>query len=398
MLNPEYAKEQLQAVRIPDWKATKAANVATLPAGLREIVFAILGCDSSGQPYSPYYTWHETQNRAVGHLDILSIEERLKIFELLFPQIYLHVEAAWQLLSRLPYQLDWQRKAFRAPHSPDIIKPARCELIKQLLYSIQGYDQDITWLAAWTPYLSYANDALGTLFAAAIDSGSKEGEKVFNILIDSARGEHEIGAMGRHVIRALLIANSPDGWTFVENLLLAAQRQEGLRQTILETIYEAHPDAFGRMLHLLLEHDLTRFSATIWAVDDWFDFGWDVVNIREINKILEQMLLFLESPAEQTAALESSDAQTVYLALWSIAFDDAIASIAPAIKLIQDPIVERRFVAAHFLTQLGIPEAQIALLPALEDKDLRVAAIALNNLKNSNIQEIDLFERLSTLR
>ncbi len=91
MLNPEYAKEQLQTFHLADWKATKAANVANLPEHLREIVFAILNCDSFGQPYSPYCTWYDTQNRAVIHLNFLSIEERLKIFELLFPQIYLYV-------------------------------------------------------------------------------------------------------------------------------------------------------------------------------------------------------------------------------------------------------------------------------------------------------------------
>jgi len=36
--------------------------------------------------------------------------------------------------------------------------------------------------------------------------------------------------MGRHVTRALLTASRPDGWEFVEKLLLAAQREDGLRQ------------------------------------------------------------------------------------------------------------------------------------------------------------------------
>ncbi|WP_200892472.1 hypothetical protein [Aliterella atlantica] len=173
MLNPEYAKEQLQAFRIPNWKATKAALVANLPEALREIVFAILECDRSGQPYTEYHAKYDAQNKAVGQLDDLSIEERIKIFALLFPKIYLHVEAAWQLFSRLPYQLGWQRKAFRAPHNSDITKPARCNWLKELLYRVEGYDQDITWFAAWTPYLNYANDTLGILFAAAINSNSE---------------------------------------------------------------------------------------------------------------------------------------------------------------------------------------------------------------------------------
>ncbi|WP_200892473.1 DUF5724 domain-containing protein [Aliterella atlantica] len=203
--------------------------------------------------------------------------------------------------------------------------------------------------------------------------------------------------MGRHVTRALLIANRPDGWTFIENLLLAAQRQEGLRQTILETIDEAHPDAFRRMIRLLVDNDLTRFSATIRAVDVWFGFGWESLNNRLIKEILEQVLLLLDDPEKQTAALNSDSAQTVYLALWTIGFNDAILAISSANQLLKDSIVERRFVTAHLLSQLGLTEAQNALIPALEDEDLRLVALALNVLKNSNIKETDLFERLEKI-
>ncbi|WP_009632811.1 DUF5724 domain-containing protein [Synechocystis sp. PCC 7509] len=397
MLNPEYAKEQLKTFYIPDWIETKVASANKLPETLKEIVFAILERDSNGQPYTDYQTRYEAKDKAFNQLNILSAEERLNIFESLFPQIYLYIESAWQLFSYSPYQIGWQRKSFRAPNKPEIHNIARCQWFNQLLSTVEGYEQDITWFAAWTPYLGYTSEALGILFAVAINSNSEQGNQVFEILLDSGRGEHEIGAMGRHVTRALLIANRADGWTFVENLLLAAQRQEGLRQTILETIDEAHPDAFRRMLRLLIEQDLTRFSATVRAVDVWFGFGWESVNNRIVKEILEQVSLFLENPAEQTAALESNNAQTVYLALWTIAFNDAVLATSSASKLLNDPIVERRFVAAHLLAQLGINEAQIALLPALNDEDLRVVATALRVLISSSIQEKDLFERLERI-
>ncbi len=397
MLNPEYAKEQLQTFRVSDWHETRVAKAATLSQALKEIVFGILERDNCGQIIIEYHAKYEIQDKAFNQLDSLSLEARVKIFELLFPQLHSYIEAAWQLFSYSPYQIGWQRKSFRAPNKPEIHNIARCQWFSQLFSSVEGYDQDITWLAAWTPYLGYTSDALGILFAAAINSNSEEGNNVFEILLDSARGEHEIGAMGRHVTRALLIANRSDGWAFIENLLIAAQRQEGLRQTILETIDEAHFDAFCRMLRLLIKQDLTRFSATVRAVDVWFGFGWESVNNRTVKEILEQTLLFLESSEAQTTALESNNAQTVYLALWTIAFNDAVLSIAPARKLLQDPIVERRFVAAHLLSQLGIVESQIALLPALDDEDLRVAATAIKVLNVSTIQETDLFERLERI-
>ncbi|MGK7872686.1 MAG: DUF5724 domain-containing protein [Xenococcaceae cyanobacterium] len=394
MLNREQAREQLQALRIEDWRAQRIAKMANLPEGWREIGWGILGCESNGQPVN-------TQ-AALKQLDALRPSERLHIFAVLFPQFSSQVEQAWQLIPRLPYQSDWQRKAFRAPNNPEITFHRRCQWLLQLLHTVEGYEQNLSWFAAWTPYLGwYSADILGILFAAAIDVGDDLGQEIFDILIASARGEHEIGAMDRHVVRALLVASRPDGWEFVENLLLGAQRQEGLRQTILETIDEAHPEAFRQMVRLIIDRDLTRFSATIRAVYVWFGFWWDSLNTRVVKEILVKVWQFLENPEARQAALKSEDAQTVYLVMWTLAFSDAIAAIPAATQLLLHPNVEHRFVAVHLLGQLGLPEAQKALLPALEDEDLRIATRAVQAIYNRSaaqeLQKTDLFERLEQI-
>src|SRR3712207_9483814 len=89
--------------------------------------------------------------------------------------------------------------------------------------------------------------------------------------------------MGRHVSAALLGSEREDGWELVERLLLAAQRQEGLRQAVLEGVDEAHPQAFRRMLALILEHGLTRFSATVRALDVWFGFAEGAGDRRRLD-------------------------------------------------------------------------------------------------------------------
>jgi hypothetical protein len=96
MLNPEYAKEQLQAFRLPDWKETKVASADELPESLKKIVLGILQRNDFGEFYSEYQARHEAQNRAFDKVSDLKVEERLTIFELLFPKIYLHIESAWQ--------------------------------------------------------------------------------------------------------------------------------------------------------------------------------------------------------------------------------------------------------------------------------------------------------------
>ena len=215
------------------------------------------------------------------------------------------------------------------------------------------------------------------------------GEQVFDTLIASARGDHAIGAMGRHVTTGLLVA----------------QREEGLRQVILETVDEAHPDAFRRMLRLILDHDLIRFSATVRAADVWFGFNWGVDHGRAVRDTLGMALRFLDDGEARRAALATTEPPAAYLALWATAFDDADDAVVAADSLLTDVNPERRLVAAYLLAQLGLGAARQALVPLLDDPDQRVALCAFSGLDARGtsfteaelMTDTDLFERLERL-
>ena len=397
MLTREQARDQLKTFHLEDWKERRLASVAALPESLREIGAAALDF-STGYGWTP-----EERGRAAARwqallrLDALGVSERQQLFSALWPHIGAHVEATWQLRKRLPYQRGGHRRAFRAPNAPEVTLWTRAAWFDQLLRMTAGYEQDIGWFATWAPYLGYGVDELlGVLLAATIDAGGDEGQAVFDVLTTSARGEHPIGAMGRHVSRALLTASHPEGWDFMEGMLLAAQRQEGLRQVILESIDEAHPLAFRRMLRLILERNLVRFSATVRAADVWFGLMWDVASPRVITSTLERALRYLDDGDSRVKALNGNEAEDAYLALWAAAFEDAPATIEPASRLLAETNVERRFVGAHLLAMLGLPDAQPALIPALDDDDVRIAARAFMELRHANPEsvEADLFERL----
>src|SRR5262249_32802431 len=296
----------------------------------------------------------EATRAAEDQLQAMSAKERQRLFAVLFPRLAGHLEAGWQLCARLPYEIDYERKAFRAPTDESVCKSARAGWLRMLIGELEGYDPDVVWCATWAAYLGggYGADSLGVLLAAALDAGGEEGEAVFRVLKESGSNQHEIGGMGRHVTRALLVASRPDGWEYVEKMLLAAQRQEGLRQVILESIDEAHPQAFRRLLRLILDHNLIRFSATVRAVDVWFGLRWDSVSPGVIKKALEMVVTFLDDPASRSEALKKDKGEPLYLALWTLGFEDALAAVPHAAALLKDPAVERRFLAVHFLGQL----------------------------------------------
>ncbi|MBC7812046.1 MAG: HEAT repeat domain-containing protein, partial [Burkholderiales bacterium] len=300
------------------------------------------------------------------------------------PKIAKHIEELWQLIPKQPYQRGYKRKAFHAPGHSDLYANAQSAMFVALARSMDWYDEDILWFAQYAGYMIYSTDTLGQLFAAVIDAGGETGEQVFQILLASARGEHEIGVMGRHITRALLNASRPDGWDFIEKMLLAAQREEGLRQTILESIDEAHPEAFRRILRLIIDHELVRFSAVTRALDTWLGYAWDSESVRVINATLTQILTLLESADARDQALRTGNGEAVYEALWAIGFEDAFAAMAAAEPLLDDADVERRFGAVTLLVNLGLSEALPALLKAMDDPDLRVALSAPRGLPSYN--------------
>jgi len=142
--------------------------------------------------------------------------------------------------------------------------------------------------------------------------------------------------MGRHVIRGLLCASRPAGWEMVEDLLLAAQRQEGLRQVILETVDEAHPSAFRRIFHLIREHNLVRFSSVIRAMGVWFGMDWQVDHMRAVRRIIEQtdLLLADEQARQVTFAQAAADPQMAYQGLCALAFEDVGPAVIQVVRFI----------------------------------------------------------------
>lgn len=385
MLNSEHAAALLEKQANANWIDARLKAARILPATARKVAYALLDRDENGKEppmHGAYWKQRAFHDEAQPLLDTLSENDLRALLEVLFGRLASHVHAGYRFLYSLPYPTNYDRKAFRAPRLPRATQHARFYWLYLLLKSTGPYDQNIAWFAAWATYLGWHQDALGRLFAAAIDSGGKEGEEVFDILIASARGEHEIGAMGRHVTRALLAASRPDGWEFIEQMLLAAQRQEGLRQVILETVDEAHPQAFRKMLRLILEHDLVRFSATVRAADVWLGLSWDAASTRVVHDTLQRLLCLLEDPDAPSRVLAdpTSTPETLYLALWSMAFQDAEVAISPATGLLAASDSERRFIAAHLLSQLRLAPAYAALVPVLDDPDLGVALRAFNAL------------------
>ena len=409
MLTREEAKSRLAEWQLLQHENRVATAVRELPASLRDTAEWLLDLNEDDEPrgrQGSYYRRAKKSRTAAIAFDRMSAKQRKKVFDILAPSLAPALEDAWQLIKKLPYQGGSDRRAFRAPHQPVLAAAVQASFLEFMAEVCGRYPASrltAPWLASWTPHLDIPNETMGILLAAVLNRDSAESGEVFEILRQSLTNQHEIGGMGAHVLKAFLLSNREDGWELVEKTLLAAQRQEGLRQSILESIDESHPTAFRRMLRLILYHDLTRFSATVRAIDVWFGNLWSATSIGVFNKMLAQTVSMLEDPAAQEQALSGQDAQAAFLALWCAAIEDADASIPMAEKLLSSNSVELRYVAVVHLTSLKLKSATKAVSPALDDEDLRVAVRSLAGLSYGGDEETEnslggeRFERLERL-
>jgi len=239
--------------------------------------------------------------------------------------------------------------------------------------------------------------SIGAVLAAAIDLGGRCGEETFAALLAVATGEHPVGLMGRHVIVALLGSARPEGWDFTERLLLAAQRQEGLRQAILEAADEGHPDAFDRILAIVLEHKLLRFAATVRAAGVWLGFGASVADIPQAEARVRTLADFRARPAERAKALAGDDPWNAYIALCAQGMRDVLGTVPAAQALARHPSPDMRAAALRYASATSLMPGQRLLAGALDDEDVRVASLAAALLGPDGWQLPEAFDALTRL-
>lgn len=429
MLNPDAAKKELEKFKSKRFVEERIARIAGLPDAIRPDARDIFGVaqELEAQPLSVSQVQQRQalEEKRLAAFEKLGLENLQNLLRAVIPDLAPYVTRAINLMDRLPYTGGWNRKPFRAPTLGAVVNGVRLNFLRSLVSEIKDYPPDVEWIAAWAPHAWPYNDwFVGPLLAAAIEENDAKGQRVYGILVASAKGEHEVGQMGRHVLSALLIANKPEGWELVEKMLLAAQREEGLRQAILEKIDECHPEVFRWFLRVALEHDLVRFSACVRAVDVWFGFLWDAMSVGKARQIIEQALKFLDDPAAADVAIATAHSlapakakgkklieaepqvEPAYIALWTKAFLDAGKAMQLGVQLLQAPNADVRFAAVHLLGQLQlVGTVSKATAAALADPDERVAARALLHFSRYNFYDRrkpdrfvpDLFERLEKL-
>jgi hypothetical protein len=386
MLSPEEAKKRLDTLRDKDWRAKAERRIRNLPGYLQEPASAFTAPQPPGGVRDNKAEEHRQRRLAAARaLDHMPDPDRAAVMAALHPGLGTALARWWADAPRRPYTRGWGRQAFRAS-DPALSVETRTFDLPRLLAVTGPYDADPAWLAIWGGYLGAGmGNPLGELLASAIDAGGTAADDALAALTEVGNGEHPVGIMGRHVIVALLGSSRPEGWDYVERLLLAAQRQEGLRQSILESADEGHPEAFRRLLDVVLDHKLLRFAAAVRAVGVWVGFGANVADTAPVEDWARKLAAFCKSETERTLALAGDDPHDVYLALCAGAMRDVTATLPGVRRLAAGPSADLRAVALRFAATTSLTAGQEIIAGALDDPDVGVASLAAALLTRSKV-------------
>ncbi|HRH47087.1 MAG TPA: hypothetical protein PKY82_35905, partial [Pyrinomonadaceae bacterium] len=225
-----------------------------------------------------------------------------------------YVSHAWDKIRFEIYQTGYARRSFRAPENRNLYFLNQLNFLISVLpqifthgsypkYEKTFYELSVTEQAKYDHLLN-GGHSLFRLWSAALDLNNQE---LYQQLEDIIFNKDEVGKVTRNLIKALLNSESEKSWELVEKLLLAAQRQEGLRQTILEALDETSTGALKYMIKVIIDNKLTRFSSVVRSVDVWAGLGWEAERETTIKNFLEKAHEYLESPEKILAAIKSAN-------------------------------------------------------------------------------------------
>lgn len=286
----------------------------------------------------------------------------------------------------LMYQVGWSRRSFRAPERTDMSFARQINFVIQLCTNHQ-YNFELHEYALYAYNIYYHNTNFTYVWAAALNQQDAQITALFH---DIVYNRHETAKVNRSIVKAMLLSNREDAWEAVIKLLLSAQRQEGLRQTVLECLDETSLDAMKVMINVILEHKLARFSSVVRSIDVWAGFGWESERETTVRRFLELANEYLNNTDKIPEAIKSKDNAEVYMALWAQGVYNVDGCFALADEILEKAGLEKTALVLYFLSQVNLPEINIKYgLQYVTSDNLLVLSCAFHLLDNEALDLLD---------
>lgn len=183
---------------------------------------------------------------------------------------------------------------------------------------------------------------------------------------DVLTSDNNTAVLTRNVIIAIEQSHHQELQDLLTQLFLAARLQEGLRQSVIETVDENNLDYFLKMIDVIAQNDLLRYSSVQRGVLTWIGIGYEIVKEKDVRYIFWHLQDYFHNENNRSQALQSENPLDIYLALYCKGVYDVNQAIDEALILLKS---SKRHIVACALIYLKLTNCPYlhALLPYLKD-------------------------------
>ncbi|NWL00740.1 hypothetical protein DM790_07925 [Flavobacterium collinsii] len=305
-----------------------------------------------------------------------------------------YVKEAWNRLPQKMYQTGYSRRSFRAPNHKKYLLVNQVNFLRSLLNGASKYhyqdSKTVYYNLSIEDQIRYDTEISNSgnqfmIWSSALDLNKANLYQLFEDIIFNKDPQ---GKVSRNIIKALLNSEKKENWELVEKLLLSAQRQEGLRQVVLEALDETSIGALQYMIKVIIDNKLSRFSSVVRAIDTWTGLGWDAEKETTVRNILDLAYGYFSNQETIPTGIRSKNNNEAYMALWVQGVLDVEKTVPFLHELVEKGSVEKKCLALKFAGETHDPYIEMPLyFKALDDENLQVLAFAvprMNALLDAN--------------
>ncbi|MGG1675742.1 DUF4132 domain-containing protein [Neobacillus sp. NRS-1170] len=164
--------------------------------------------------------------------------------------------------------------------------------------------------------LDINNQVISDIIAFELD---QQNDNVLSALKEVIYGDNNTALLTREMIKGMLLSHREEAYTIIGDLLVAARLQEGLRQSIVETMDEGTLAAAIHLLNVILDNNLIRYSSVVRAIDVWTGLTLEAEQARVTKQMIQYIHECLTNPDLRKRWLQSEDMNKLYTSLWASA-------------------------------------------------------------------------------
>ncbi|MCI8417753.1 MAG: DUF4132 domain-containing protein [Lachnospiraceae bacterium] len=307
-------------------------------------------------------------------------------------------------LHQFPFTRGWARRSVRTKsYWPQIQQMFQILTAYEKLFYCEERLEDVMLGRLSAEKLEYIRrewnftDGFHYLYAAEIDRGNQVVIEGLKSLILS---ENNTAYLDREMILGIIQSDHQELQELLCKLLLAARLQEGLRQAICESMDEGTPEAFLKLLQVIEDHDLIRYSSVLRSISTWIGIFSESSADRINKKLLQQMGECLRDPQLCQSLLKTNDSISISVALWALGFREAQDAVDAMKWLIDYGTKNQKLTASYYNRslydeKLRVQVAKKVILEKGEDLELAAAFLpAYTEPLNNYVREL-IFEKKS---